>query len=74
MNWQKNNNCIEIFLKGKGDGYTIRYALQYLYNYMGVNVLDGYSLKNNAVNNKQIVVILDNTTEIRDSIYIFSTF
>ena len=34
-----NYNWINIFLKGKGDCYASRYALQYLCNYMGIKAV-----------------------------------
>jgi len=34
-----NYNWIDIFLKGKGDCYASRYALQYLCNYMGIKAV-----------------------------------
>ncbi|EOS23416.1 hypothetical protein C806_02921 [Lachnospiraceae bacterium 3-1] len=34
-----NYNWLDIFLKGKGDCYASRYALQYLCNYMGIKAV-----------------------------------
>lgn len=34
-----NYNWIDIFLKGKGDCYASRYAMQYLCNYMGIKAV-----------------------------------
>ena len=34
-----NYNWVDIFLKGKGDCYASRYALQYLCNYMGIKAV-----------------------------------